>query len=332
MIKKLKYLFCLLLFIGNVLFLNAQEMMHLQSVVKQEFINPAYNSFKDYSSINLISRLQWVNLPHNPEVYGVNVFVPFRVNRLGMNVTLMRENIGLRKVSSADVSLSTNIRLNKQSFLAFGYGIGLKSNIYRTDEIISYDDGSYLFGNENWNTHKFTTKFGAFYMDEYMFAGFSGNMLVDRKWNDHLVLCPSWDFIIGAMYKINRNLLFRPDFVVKYYRTEVIEMAGGVEDASYVPPVFDPAINFFIHNRIWAGISYRINMAATISLSVKANDNLRFGYTYEYGIGEGVNQFSSHGFTMTFDFNQKVSLYNHQRNARMRHNIGDVVNRNYLYR
>lgn len=331
MIRKLKYFFCLLLCFVNVLVLRAQEMMHLQSVVKQEFINPAYNSFKDYSSINLISRLQWVNLPHNPEVFGANVFVPLK-NRLGVNVTLLRENIGLRKVSSADVCLSSNIQLGKQSFLAFGYGIGVQSNYYRTDEIISYDDGNYLFGNENWDAHKFMVKLGAFYMTKYIFAGVSGNMLVDRNWNDQLVLCPSWDFLVGGMFKIKRNILFRPDLVVKYYRTEFIKVDGGIEEASYVPPVVDPALNFLFYNRIWAGISYRVNMAATVSFAVKVNNNMKFGYTYEYGIGDGVNQFSSHGLTITFDFKQKASLYDHQRNPKVIQDIGDITNRNFQYR
>ncbi|WP_430971700.1 PorP/SprF family type IX secretion system membrane protein [Sunxiuqinia rutila] len=332
MIRKIRYMVLGLMLLVQSQQSTAQEMMHLQSVVKQEFINPAYNSFKDYISINLISRLQWVSLPYHPEVFGTNVYIPFRFKRLGLNATLMRENIGLRKINSLDLSLSSNVKVSPKGFLAFGYGIGIKSTSYRTEDIITSYDDEYLLDHEIWGTDRFTTKLGAFYMNDFMFAGLSANMLVDKTWNEELVIYPSWDLILGAMYQINRDVLFRPDLVVKYYRGATQQVNEGEVSNGYAAPVFDLAVNFLFKDRIWAGLSYRLNMALTTSLSLKVNKNLMVGYTYEYGVGKGVNQFSSHGLSLSYSFSQKAVLYNYQRKAAVRHRIGEVVNRNNLYR
>ncbi len=331
MIKKATYSILLLVIFCQVQLASAQEMMHLQSVVKQEYINPAYNSFRDYVSANFVSRLQWVSLPYHPEVYGANVFVPFRVKRLGLNVTMMRENIGLRKITSVDFGLSSSVKVSNEGFLAFGYGVGLKNTSYRTEDIISYDD-SYLFENETWTTQNLTAKLGFLYVNPKMFVGVSSNLLVDRDWDDRSVLWASWDFIAGAMLKLNRDFVFRPDLVVKYYRAEYNELSADKSSSSYLSPIYEPGINLLFKEIVWFGTSYRHKMAETFSVTVEATKNLKVGYTYEYGMGEGVNQFSSHGLNISYRFNQKASLYDFQKKLRLRHDMADVINRNYLYR
>ena len=109
-------------------------------------------------------------------------------------------------------------------------------------------------------------------------------------------------------------------------------MKEGEVSGGYTAPVFDPAVNFLFNNRVWVGLSYRLNMAFATSITLKVNKNFMLGYTYEYGVGKGVNQFSSHGLNLSFSFNQRAVLYDYQKKAAVRHRIGEVVNRNNLYR
>lgn len=326
MIKKFTCLIFVLIFWGQTG--SGQEMMHLQSVVKQEYINPAYNSFKDYISLNVISRLQWVNLPYHPEVYGANLYIPVNGKRLGFNTTLMRENIGLRKIISMDVSLASSVQLSETGTLAFGYGLGIKSTNYRTEDIISnYDE--YLFDHEVWNSQKVTSKLGLLYAGSQFYTGISANLVIDKDWEDRYVLWPSIDFIAGGTFRISDHVVFRPDIVIKYYKAETADVYNQKVNSSYLDPVVDPGISFQLFSRLWLGTSYRFKMAQTFSLTVEAAKDLQLGYTYEYGIGEGVNQFSTHGLNLSYRFGQRSQYA--QKSSRARQSLAQITSKNYLY-
>ena len=116
-----------------------EETMHTQGVMKQEFLNPAYNSFKDYTSISLMSRQQWYSsVDGSPKIYAGNVYVPVSLSGLGVGITVLKETIGLRNKTSISGSLSHNIRLGVSNYLAFGYGIGIQNLAYDMTRLKTY--------------------------------------------------------------------------------------------------------------------------------------------------------------------------------------------------
>jgi len=69
--------------------------MHTQGILQQEFLNPAYNSFKDYMSFAAYSRSQWgESFEYNPESYVFNFYMPIRKTSLGVGMGLIREDVG----------------------------------------------------------------------------------------------------------------------------------------------------------------------------------------------------------------------------------------------
>ena len=304
----------------------SQEFMHCQSVVKQEYLNPAYNSFKDYTSINLFTRNQWGGVANHPRLYGANFFMPLRVSRLGVGLTLIKEEIGLRNINSFSTILTHNLRVSMKSYLSFGYGLGGELTSYDRDRIIAMND-EYINYDIDWTMFNPAIKLGLFYADPNFFVGVSSNTVLGRD-NDESWYLPGFDFVLGAMCRLNRSVFFRPDLIVKYYRNEQVSVVESVSSNSYVPPVFDLSVSFLLDERLWLSTSHRFNLAHTFSVDFLISSNFQMGYSFEMGIGDGLNQFDSHAITLSYKIRKGKALGGFQKEVR--YNSENLFK--YLYR
>ena len=288
---------------------GAQDVsMHTQGILQQEFLNPAYNSFKDYTSMSVYNRMQWDNkFKYAPESYVANIFVPINQTRLGLNAGVIVEDIGLRNTTELKLSLCNNIRININSYLAFGYSVGFLQNNFDRDKIISYpdEDLSFLLNQTDLNTIYPTVSLGILYLSRKWFAGISSMTTSLKKDMDNSQYLPGFDFSCGAMFRLSPWLKMRPGFIMKYYNEKVTKSENGVVNNNYrVPAIYDFATNFLIANRVWLGTSHRLNQAQTFSIDLLVGKSFKVGYTFEYGIGDGLNQFNSNGLRLSYQIRQ----------------------------
>ncbi|MFV0291055.1 MAG: PorP/SprF family type IX secretion system membrane protein [Mangrovibacterium sp.] len=319
----LRIVLFLLMFAGAA---QAQEAIHSQSVMKQEYLNPAYNSFKDYVSISFFTRNQWAGVGSSPKIYAANCYLPLQVSRMGIGLTVMQEDIGLRSISMLNASATNNIQLGSSSFLSFGYGLGLNYTAYDQDEIVALDE-AYLNSDIKWTSIEPTLKLGMFYTNPHFFAGVSSNSVFGSVTNDSWYL-PGIDVICGSMHRLGRNVFFRPDLIMKYYKSMQVIVNDLVPKESYAPPVFDLSLSFLVVGRLWLSTSHRFDMAQTFSTDFLVFDNLQVGYSFELGIGEGLNQFNSNSISLSYKIGKKSALGGFQKEHRY-----DYRNQfKYLYR
>jgi len=320
-ILPLVFLFCISAFAQDAIMFD-------QNVMKQEFMNPAYNSFKDHVSINLLSRHQWFNkLSGAPETYAANVYYPINLSGLGVGVTAVRQSIGLRQKVLISGSFSHNLRVSTSDFLAFGYGVGVQYVSYDRDKIITYPDVN--FGGLDLNSSNMTASLGLFFFDPLFFVGLSSNFLVNSKKSGESNLIPGIDFTSGFMYQLSDIVLIRPDMVLKFYPVKMHEVENGKLQQSKAAPILDLGINFLLIEKFWIGTSHRIRQAQTFSLGLDASESFKFGYTFEVGIGQGINQFNSHGIHLTWNFVSQSALKGFSRSGR--YNMNGLKN-SHLYR
>ncbi len=300
--------------------------MHSQAVVKQEYLNPAYNSFKDYISVNLLNRTQWAGVSDNPKVYGASVYVPIQLSRMGIGMNILNENIGLRNITTLNVSLTHNVRVGFKNYLSFGYGIGGELGAFDREKIIS-KYSNYELPDIDWSPVNPAIKVGLFYTDPHFFVGVSSNSVLGRS-DDKSWYLPGIDFVCGAMYRISPSLFFRPDMIVKYYRNEQIKVQTNSQYKEYVPPVFDLSLSFLLDDKLWLSTSHRLNQAQTFSADILIARSFQLGYSFELGLGKGVNQFNSHSISLAFRLGNGFALQGFQREVR--YNMTAITN--YLYR
>ncbi|MBW8326106.1 MAG: PorP/SprF family type IX secretion system membrane protein [Prolixibacteraceae bacterium] len=322
-----KILFILFLFQLSLPGFAQDALMHTQSIMKQEFMNPAYSSFKDFTSINLMSRHQWYNkIDGAPETFAANVYVPVSLSGFGVGFTAVTESVGLREKVSFTGSLSHNLRINSSNYLAFGYGFGFQNVSYDMNRLKTYSDVNP--GDLELNATNLSATLGVFYFAPVYFVGLSSNTLINKN-NYSSGLLPGFDFTTGFMYRINESVIFRPDVVLKYYPVNVYEMESGKLQKSSVDPIIDIAANFLLAEKVWFGTSHRLGQAQTFSADVIVRQTFKFGYTFELGMGKGVNKFSSHGFRLNWNIIPKRAMQGFGRSER--HNITGMLS-SYLYR
>jgi len=299
-----------------------------QNVMKQEFMNPAYNSFKDYISVNLMTRHQWFNkLSGSPTTYAANVYFPVNLSGFGVGVMAVNQSIGLRKKVSFSGSFSHNLRVSSFDYLALGYGVGVQNMSYDMNKIITYPDVD--LGGLELNSTNLTASIGLFFYDPMFFLGLSSNFLVnsDKKYAQS-GLIPGFDFTSGLMYPINDKILIRPDMVLKYYPVKMYLYENGGKQESKADPIFDLGLNVLLAEKLWVGTSHRFGQAQTFSVVLNVRESFRFGYTFELGIGKGINQFNSHGVHLAWDIVRGRALSGFSRSGR--YNNGHM--NSHLYR
>ena len=78
--------------------------MHTQGIMQQQFLNPAYNSFKDYIDLGVYNRAQWGSeFEYSPNSYVANLFLPINKTHFGTNLGIIVEDIGLRTTTELKV-------------------------------------------------------------------------------------------------------------------------------------------------------------------------------------------------------------------------------------
>lgn len=302
-----KYLILRFLILFALLFecnfgFGQDEQVYTQSILKQEFLNPAYNSFKDYSSVSLLSREQWNNaVVGSPKTNAASLYCPLKLSGLGIGFVAISEEIGLRDKLSFSGTLSHNVKITSKSYLAFGYGVGFEKTSYDLQRMITQNEDIEIRDLDlDYTRMSFTL--GLFYYSTHFFSGISSNALAASKKSNSGWLLPGFDFTLGSMHEINKKILFRPDLAIKYYNVKDIVYTDGVKEVSYYSSVFDLSLNFLLDNRLWIGTGRRFNQAQTFSVDLIIHKELKLGYTYELGFGKGLNQFDSQGIRLVWNF------------------------------
>ncbi len=296
--------------IGTTGKLYAQDVsMHTQGIMQQEFLNPAYNSFKDYIEMGMYNRSQWGSeFAYSPESYVANLFLPVNKTRLGTNVGIIVEDIGLRTTTELKFSLCHNIRLSESGYLAFGYSAGFLQNSFNREKIVNYpdEDLSFLLDQDELNSLYPTVSIGLLYLSRYWFIGVSSMTTSIKDNMDDSKYIPGFDFSSGGMLRLSPYVKLRPGIIIKYYNEKVTKSENGVIIKNYkIPVIYDFAANLLLYDRFWVGTSHRLNQAQTFSLDMVIARNLKMGYTFELGIGEGLNQFNSHGLRLSYSFRNR---------------------------
>ena len=316
----------LFLSLRSLLAFAQDPLMLTQTIVRQEFMNPAYSSFKDYTSINLMNSYQWLGSTGTPETYAANVYLPVSLSGFGIGFTAITQTSGNRKKAAFTGSFSHNIRVGYSDYLALGYGFGVQNISYKSGLETNPDfnlDGVDL------NVTDMSVSMGMFFYDPAFFVGVSSNVLFNKNSFSNGWLVPGFDFTSGLMYRINSSVLLRPDMVLKYYPTKMYLNRNDAKEESIVAPILDLGINVLLGSRLWLGTSHRLGRAQTFSVDVVVRESFRFGYTFEYGLGLGVNKNSSHGIRVAWNMIPKRALRGFERSGR--YNLKSMMSTN-LYR
>ena len=313
----------LLLLVFPKMAMGQDKLLYTQSIVKHEYLNPAYNSFRDYTSLSMFARNQWAGVTGNPKMIAANVHAPIKVAGFGAGLVLLGEDIGLRTKFQATVSVSQNVRITKGRYLALGLGAGVQTSDYDMTKA-NFQPGSGLYDADNLDYTAFNSVLGLCYFGKYIFSGISTELIFNKEKYEDEKLIPGVSFVIGGTARFTENILFRPDLEIKYYpQTETIYKDGNV-DMSDFDPLYDLSLNFLFYDKIWLGVERRFTQSQIFSIDLVLKKQLQVGYSYEMGIGDGINNYDSHSIRLTYNFMPKNARRSFT--SKSRNNIGNSFN------
>jgi type IX secretion system PorP/SprF family membrane protein len=283
---------------------SQQEMTVSQYMFNQLFLNPAYAGTHAYWESSALYRTQWVGWEGAPTSQLIAVDGPILPSLLGIGATIVHDKIGISDYLSANVDLSYQLKLDRMAKhkLSFGLKTGLTTQRAYIKDLIYVDPNDPLYISSEIVTQN-TLQFGAgiYYYSDRMYWGFSVPLLfaydlddVPTEEVDRLSYLKTQYYLNGGMvFKLSPKVDFKPSMLLKY--------------TPAAPLQADINAHFLFNNIIWLGASYRTENILVFMLEVNATRWMRFGYAFDFNLGEIATYSSgSHEIMLSIDFGKTI--------------------------
>lgn len=261
-------------------------------------INPGYAGSQEALVITGTLRDQWTNFKGAPKTQCLTLHSPLRKENIGLGLTVLNDQLGATKNTSAFADFSYSIRLNQRNHrLVFGLKAGM--DYYRTDfsglKINDNTDNVYTNG-FNYSKTLFNMGAGIYYYGKRFYLGASTPRMIKNSLNlpssqsayqeNHYYL------FAGVVVKLNSGINMRPSFIVKYVNNAPLSVDGN--------------LSFLFYDKIWVGAMYRYNSAAGANVMFNVNQNFRIGYAYDYTLNAIQNYSAgSHEIMISYDLRSR---------------------------
>lgn len=271
-----------------------QTPHHTQYIYNTQLFNPAYVGSKDYLSLTLTSRLQWLGIDGAPQTHGISSHKKLKKWPVGIGVSFLLDRIGPVDQKNINIDASYTIKPSEKTKLAFGLKLG--------GEILTINlgKGNIQDPNDPLITpleSKFTPTLGAgaYWYSSNWYLGFSTlNLLHTNHFNGEITDRPHYYLMGGYVFEINRKFKFKPAVLTK--------IVGGA------PVSVNASANFLFDEAYTFGLAYNNGQSLSIVLSADLSSVFTVGYSYDYSL-KSLNQFNngSHEIVLSYRFTKRSS-------------------------
>ena len=297
--KKLVFLAFFILFMLDVA--GQQSAQFTQYMYNMSVVNPAYAT-TTLSELNLgtLYRSQWAGVEGSPKTVTLFAHTPIN-EKLETGFSLVSDDIGdgAKKETNFFADIAYVLQLDEIHRFSFGVKAGLSSmttnfNGFKLNSGDSATDKAFA---ENVNEVLPNLGFGGYFFTDNYYVGLSvPNFLSseNRKKKSEINSLGLQEIhtylTAGYVFDINREFKLKP-----------AAMAIMVKGA---PVSMNITANVLYNDKFEAGLSYRIDDAVSLLMSVNVMPNFRVGYSYDYTLSN-LSQFSSgsHEIVLLYNLN-----------------------------
>jgi len=274
-------------------------------------INPAYTGTRGALSTFLSYRKQWMGVKGSPDIKSLSLHTPMKNDRVALGLIGQFMSYGYTHATSVYATYAYNVRVGKGKL-----SLGLKGGFDHSnsdysgirlstagDPVFTVVDKPYMLPN---------ISAGAYYYNEKFFFGFAvpaflsynrtslGGVQAYHSFNDY-----DFVFSAGALFSFSEFFRFKPSVLLDYSMAEV----NGIKQ-------LDLNGNIILADLVWVGGSWRTTEKVAVGiLQVQVNQQLMFGFSYDYPVGR-IDYLSkgfmngSTEFILRYEFGYKVSASN----------------------
>ena len=289
--KRIVFL-CVILFC--VLSLSAQQDPQFsQNMFNKLANNPGYAGSTSGISTSVLHRSQWMGFDDegaaaSTQNFSVDAEVPILNGGVGLNI--VKDNIA----SFSNLGIQASYAYRTQ--LGFGQiGMGMSVGMYQSGlnggALRPSQGGDPVIPTGDVNGSKLDIGAGFYFNNQNMYIGLSSAHMTEPtiEWSDgqSYNLARHYFLISGYNYEINPQFSLHPSIYLKH--------DGATSQ-------LDINTNLIYNNKMWSGVSYRVDEGVIILAGMDINESLRFGVGYDVTI---INPMSN-SFEFMLGYNFKV--------------------------
>lgn len=277
-----------------VLSLSAQQDPQFsQNMFNKLANNPGYAGSTSGISTSVLHRSQWMGFDDegaaaSTQNFSVDAEVPILNGGVGLNI--VKDNIA----SFSNLGIQASYAYRTQ--LGFGQiGMGMSVGMYQSGlnggALRPSQAGDPVIPTGDVNGSKLDIGAGVYFNNQNMYIGLSSAHMTEPtiEWSDgqSYNLARHYFLISGYNYEINPQFSLHPSIYLKH--------DGATSQ-------LDINTNLIYNNKMWSGVSYRVDEGVIILAGMDINESLRFGVGYDVTI---INPMSN-SFEFMLGYNFKV--------------------------
>jgi type IX secretion system PorP/SprF family membrane protein len=294
--KKLTYfclIFTILLVLSNRSF--AQQDAHYSHYMFNGLVlNPAVAGSKESLSVFGLFRTQFVGIDGGPKTTTISAHMPIPAIRGGAGLHIVNDQIGFERNLSFLASYAYKKEM-ANGVLAAGASLGFMQRTLDGSKLKAADAGDPSIPSASVNAVAPDISLGLLYTTEQYYVGLSTTHVNRGKLNFDIPGTSDYRNVMhyyltgGYTFNINSAFDVKPSAIIKYTKSLQFEANGMV----------------YYNQKVWGGLSYRLNDAIIAMAGFNITDRIRLGYSYDYTISKLSQQSNgSHevflGYDMTF--------------------------------
>jgi len=290
--KKLLTLISLLVFILQAE--AQQQAMFTHYSFNTIAVNPGYAGSRGALTAVLLHRSQWINFPGAPTTQTLTLHTPLYNERLGVGLSVVRDEIGPTKEQSYYMDLAYKIPMGKGKF-AFGLKAGINSIKHELSTLTTTEENDDSFQDYKSNLLP-NFGVGLYYSTAKYYIGLSTPRLLENDFTTNTAERAGkaqrhYFFIAGTIFPLNAT------GTVKLRPSTFLKVTEGA------PIEFDLTALVYMRDIVWIGAMYRLGDATGALAGMNITEQLSLGYSYDWSFANTTGKYNggSHEIMLRYD-------------------------------
>jgi type IX secretion system PorP/SprF family membrane protein len=272
-----------------------QQAVYTNFLINNYYYNPAIAGSRQVHVANLSYRNQWAGFEGAPVSIMGSFYGSHRnQGKHGYGALIMTDKAGLTQRTGIYANYAYHLKMGNKVKMGLGIQPG-----YVQYRITLYDVRMADLGDDvltgNILSQNAIDLNGGFhvYSDKFFVMGSVSQLLGDAV--KFTTFNPSLKMHYTAI--AGYNIMSKK----KKPKKTVVQPAIMMKYTSPVPPQFDFMLKAIYNKKIWGGLTFRTNDAASICIGYDLKERYSFGYSFDYSIS-GINRYQSgtHEIVMSF--------------------------------
>ncbi len=268
-----------------------QDPQFSQNMFNRLAVNPGYAGTSDAICGTALYRNQWLGFEGAPATFVLGVDLPVNALKGGVGLTLMSDRIGVESNVYAKLAYSYHLKL-KTGTLGLGLDLGMMNKVLGAG-LKPLQSGDPSIPTAATSATVFDAGLGVYYTSKNLYAGLSSTHLPQSTFDLNTSTFQSrrhYYLMAGYRYTLNN-----PDIV----------LAPSIFVKNAVTTQFDINCNVHYKNKIWGGLTYRLQDAVIIMAGANVWKDLRLGLAYDVNTSK-LNPYNNGTFEIMLNYCFKI--------------------------